>query len=90
MKKGGVVVMDNYILEKYYKDSDSLEHVKQIVTEWATKQGHDRCWYYPDLFRKLVEVLKLDVEVEKNLPPQEEFSYCCKQYEKEIYEKGMF
>jgi hypothetical protein len=37
----------------------------------------------------LAEVLELDIEVEKNLPPQEEFGCCCKQYEKEIYEKGM-
>lgn len=31
---------------------------KKIIQEWLDKQGHDRCWYYPDLFMKLA-VIKL-------------------------------
>ena len=56
---------------------DKLEEIKLIVQEWVDKQGHDRCWYYPALFRKLVEILEINSNKESSLPPLEEFKKGC-------------
>jgi hypothetical protein len=64
-----------------------MEQARQILREWAEKQGHDRCWYYPDLFRKLADVLGVNLKVEPRLPPFEEFKLGCERYQKESYEQ---
>ena len=59
---------------------------KKIIQEWVDKQGHDRCWYYPELFKQLVNIFKLSPKVEPKLPPREEFELGCKRYQKQEYE----
>lgn len=65
--------------------SNELDEVKRITQEWLDKQGHDRCWYYPELFRKLAQVLELKLTVEAQLPPEEEFRMGCERYTQEEY-----
>lgn len=59
---------------------------RDVLQEWVNKQGHERCWYYPDIFEKLCKYL----EVEKNnmplLPPRPEFRENCQKYEAEQYD----
>lgn len=62
-----------------------LERVKAIVQEWLDQQGHDRCWYYPELFSRLVLELELTPTREPSLPPREEFERGCRQYTDEQY-----
>jgi len=64
---------------------EKCDEAKQIIEEWANKQGHDRCWYYPDLFRRLAEVLDANLEVEPSLPPRCEFEAGCSRYQDEEY-----
>jgi hypothetical protein len=33
---------------------------RKIIQEWVDKRGHDNCWYYPDLFRRLVDVFGIE------------------------------
>ena len=56
-----------------------------IIQEWIDKQGHDRCWYYPDLFRRLAEIFEVRPSREPNLPPLEDFEKGCKRYQNEEY-----
>ncbi len=37
-------------LERRYNEA------RQTIQEWMDKQGHDRCWYYPDLFKRLAQI----------------------------------
>ena len=62
-----------------------LDEVKKVIQEWVDKQGHDRCWYYPDLFRKLAEILEIIPSREPSLPPLEEFKNGCERYQEEEY-----
>jgi hypothetical protein len=57
----------------------------RIIKEWSDKQGHDRCWYYPDLFTKLASLFKLSLKVKPSLPPRHEFEEGCKRYQDEEY-----
>ena len=57
---------------------------KALVEEWANKKGHDQCHYYPDIFRKLVEVFEIEYE-DPELPPRCEFKEGCRQYQIELY-----
>lgn len=58
---------------------------KKIIQEWIDKQGHERCWYYPDLFRKLAEIFEITPSIEPHLPPLEEFREGCKKYQTEEF-----
>ncbi len=64
---------------------DKLVDIKRIVQTWVDKQGHDRCWYYPDLFNELVRVLEITPSRDPCLPPLGEFREGCKRYQKEQY-----
>lgn len=58
---------------------------KKIIKEWADKQSHDRCWYYPDLFRRLATLFDINLETNPSLPPLEEFKKGCEKYQQEEY-----
>ena len=66
---------------------EKLEQTKAIIQEWLDKQGHDRCWYYPDLFRKLADLFEIELSVDPSLPPLEEFKKGCARYQEEEYFK---
>ena len=50
-------------------DAERLAASRRILREWVDQQGHDRCWYYPELFTMLVAVLDVEATVEPRLPP---------------------
>jgi len=62
-----------------------LFSAKQVIQEWVDQQGHDRCWYYPDLFRKLADIFEVEASKQPNLPPLEEFKKGCERYQEEEY-----
>jgi len=66
-------------------DSEKLKEVRQITQEWLDQQGHNRCWYYPELFAKLVKTLGLQMTVDPALPPRTEFEEGCKKFQDEQY-----
>ena len=58
--------------------------IKNCVKQWINKQGHDRCWYYPDIFREISSILEIH-PVNSDLPPRKEFELGCKKYQDEEY-----
>jgi len=62
-----------------------LEKVRKSLQEWVDKQGHERCWYYPDIFRRLCELLDIKATVPPQLPSRSDFDYCCKRFADEEY-----
>lgn len=61
------------------------ESARQILNEWIAKQTHDRCWYYPDLFRKLIACLRIDASIDPQLPTRKDFEDGCRRYQDEEY-----
>jgi len=66
-------------------DLEKLDEVKKIIQEWIDKQGHDRCWYYPELFKKLIDLLGIKLSGDPKLPPLDEFKFGCEKYQQEEY-----
>jgi hypothetical protein len=64
---------------------DENTQVRAVIQSWLDQQGHNRCWYYPELFRQLVQILHLTMTVEPALPPRCEFRAGCQRYEGEEY-----
>jgi len=62
-----------------------MDEIRAIVQEWLDKQNHDRCWYYPDLFRHLAEILNITPTIQPSLPPRDEFEKGCSKYQNEEY-----
>lgn len=64
-----------------------VERARAILQEWVEKQGHDRCWYYPDLFKELAEILEVPLTIDPKLPPLDEFKNGCERYQQEEYKE---
>ena len=64
---------------------EQCDKVKVIVQEWIDKQGHERCWYYPDLFNQLAAVLDVTPSVAPCLPTRSEFKEGCCKYQDEQF-----
>jgi len=60
-------------------------HTKKILQTWANMQGHDRCWWYPELFEELARIHDVEQTVEPCLPPREDFEHGCRAYQDEQY-----
>lgn len=70
-------------LEAEHSLRSKLAH---ILTEWSSKQGHDRCWYYPEIFEKLATTLGVDLSnFDIKLPPCDEFKEGCRRYQESQY-----
>lgn len=58
------------------------QDAKSLLQQWVDKRGHDRCWYYPEIFNQLC--VALDVEVKApELPTRSEFETGCRRYQDE-------
>ena len=78
--------MDGYTHES--KASERLSQIRTLVEEWATKQGHERCWYYPEVFRAIAEICGSNVSFlgcEIGWPTRAEFEAGCRKYTDEQY-----
>lgn len=64
---------------------EKVQKARAVLQEWAGKQGHDRCWYYPDLFIELAKILEVPLSIDPSLPPLEEFKKGCERYQQEEY-----
>ncbi|MFO0705103.1 MAG: hypothetical protein U0517_04065 [Candidatus Andersenbacteria bacterium] len=51
----------------------TLKFIKLAVQIWIDKQGHDRCWYYPEIFAVIVDALGIKAQLQPALPPLPEF-----------------
>ena len=61
------------------------EQAKKIIQQWLDQQGHNRCWYYPDVFNKLATLFKLSPKKDPELPPRKEFEEGCRKYQEEEF-----
>ncbi len=61
------------------------EEARQVLEEWQGKKGHNRCWYYPELFNKLRGIFNVERSSQPELPPLEEFREGCRRYQAEEY-----
>ena len=59
---------------------------QEVLREWIDQQGHDRCWYYPDVFLQLVKILDVKATKLPSLPPRAEFEEGCRKYQRNEYE----
>ena len=64
---------------------DKLEKIRQVILDWDGKTGHDRCWYYPELFNKIADILEIQLTSQPVLPSREEFEAGCKRYQDEEF-----
>lgn len=64
---------------------EKCDQVRAEILAWANKQGHDQCWYYPEIFIAIAEILDMSLEIKPKLPPQHVFREHCQQWESTIY-----
>jgi hypothetical protein len=65
---------------------EKFNKAKQTLQTWVDQQGHERCWYYPEVFNKLVDIFDIKMTKEPSLPPRAEFEEGCRKYQKEQYD----
>lgn len=57
------------------------QEAKELIQSWANKEGHDRCWYYPDIFESLADHFQVENNNHALLPTLEEFECGCDKYQ---------
>jgi len=67
-----------------FEDSVKVEKIKSIIYEWTNKQGHESCWYYPDVFHQIANIVGIKVGTPAVIP-REEFCKGCKRYQEDLY-----
>lgn len=82
-----IVGMAIVLFLNYAAEIKEIETRKALQT-WLNQQGHNRCWYYPEIFHKLCELHEVKMTVEPKLPPKEEFEIGCNRYQEEEYTKS--
>jgi hypothetical protein len=65
---------------------ESLDRIRSLVLEWANKQDHDACWFYPEIFREIAAELQLNVRSKPMTLSITVFEEGCKKYRAEIFE----
>ncbi len=74
--------MDRVTLKNEIRKLRAQERqITEAIQIWVDQQGHNRCWYYPELFYKLVQLLGIKPKVEPSLPPLQEFKAGCTRYQ---------
>lgn len=66
-------------------DSEKLEQIRQVILEWDSKKGHDRCWYYPDLFHEIANIVGVHLVQPTEKLSREEFEEGCRMYQQQEY-----
>ena len=62
------------------EDKLKLEAIAGKIREWDRKQGHDRCHYYPELFREIAEIAGVDLTSEPYVPTREQMEEGCRMF----------
>jgi len=63
-----------------------LQRIRRHITDWHKLQGHEACWYMPDLFQKIAAEVGLDDL--KFEPPQisrKQFDSGCREFADELF-----
>lgn len=68
--------------------SELAVKTKEILQFWVDQQGHNRCWYYPELFKQLVDLYGIELTVNPSLPPRHEFEEGCRRYQSEEFDRA--
>lgn len=63
---------------------EKLTQIETLVREWIERQGHEKCWYYPETLRAIAEVLDIKY-ADPTMVSEEEFRRGCARYQEEIY-----
>lgn len=66
-------------------DTDKLEQIRQAILEWDGKKGHDRCWYYPDLFHRIAGIAGVELTQKKPDISRQEFEAGCTHFQNQEY-----
>lgn len=72
-----------------HDNGEALSAARQVLTGWAGKQGHERCWWHPEILEELCGILGVDVgHTTPLLPSRDEFELGCKRFQDGQYSPG--
>jgi hypothetical protein len=71
-------------------DSEKVGAARSALERWINQQGHERCWYYPEIFNELVQILGVEQTAPSRLPPLAEFRQGCRRYQEEEFGQEYF
>lgn len=78
---------DNENGKKAAKLEKMLRASRTLLQNWTSKQGHERCWYYPDVFDQLHVTLGLELPARRPTIPQDQFEAGCLEFQRSEYAK---
>ena len=67
-------------------DAEKVKQIQNVISEWDGKQGHDRCWYYPDLFERIANIVGVQLNNAPVLPTRSEFEEGCRRFQNQEFQ----
>ena len=64
---------------------ERCDQARVILQECANRQGHNKCWWNPEVLQSLMTLFDIQSTVEPCLPPKEEFNQQCGVYADKLY-----
>jgi hypothetical protein len=64
--------------------NSSMNQCRTLLTRWVGERRHARCWYYPEIFRQLCEVLNVQAD-EPTRVSRQEFETGCRRFTDEEF-----
>jgi UDP-glucose 6-dehydrogenase len=62
------------------------EDTRSLLLELANRQGHDRCWWNPEILQQLFAIHEIVVP-SPILPTESEFREGCNTFTEELYQR---
>ncbi len=86
-----LVLISLILFLAYIRNIIKLVNIEKELLKWTSRQEHDKCWYYPDIFRKICNILGIEeTDTSGWIVPEKEFEEGCNMYRKELYNKELY
>lgn len=61
--------------------NDKIQKITSILIDWDEKRGHDACWFYPEIFKQIADVLEIELKNPQPEISRAEFKEGCRQFQ---------
>lgn len=70
-------------------NGQKLDRIKELIESFYNQTGHNKCHYYPDIFKEIAIIVGIKPEHINldSLPELTEFKNGCEQFQNELYHK---
>lgn len=67
-------------------DCPRCTEARRLLDQVLNAQGHDQCWWHPELVQRLAQLFEVRHSCTLRLPPIDEFHRECRKFARTLYQ----